>query len=232
MTNDRPTGQRGFTLIEILVAMTLLGVVMVLLFGGLRLGTRVWESGDESVEELARLEVVQGFIRRHLSQAYPLVVSDSRGERRISFVGRSDTLEFTTLMPAHLGAGGLHRLVLSVAADGADGAGKRLVLRRRLFEPGVEVPLGRPGAEDEHESVLLEHISGAAFSYYGATEADEEPAWRDAWEDAPSPPLLVRLGVTFPKGDRRYWPELVVRPRIGSLAATAARAAPRPGTSP
>ena len=229
MTNDRTSGQRGFTLLEILVAMTLLGIVMVLLFGGLRLGTRAWERGDERSEELARLEVVQGFIRRHLSQAYPLVVSDSRGERRISFVGRPDTLEFTTLMPAHLGAGGFHRLVLSVAADGA---GKRLVLRRRLFQPGVEDSPGRPGAEDEHESVLLERISGAAFSYYGATEANEEPEWRDAWEGAQSPPLLVRLDVTFPKGDRRYWPELVVRPRIGSLAATAARAAPRPGTSP
>ncbi len=209
--------------------MTLLGIVMVLLFGGLRLGTRVWESGDESAEELARLEVVQGFIRRHLSQAYPLVVSDSRGERRISFVGRPDTLEFTTLMPAHLGAGGFHSLVLSVVADRA---GKRLVLRRRLFQPGVEDSLGLPGAEDEHESVLLERISGAEFSYYGATEVNQEPEWRNAWEGAQSPPLLVRLGVTFPKGDRRYWPELVVRPRIGSLATPAARAAPQPTTSP
>ncbi len=225
-------GQRGFTLLELLVAMTLLAIVMVLLFGGLRLGTRAWESGEERSEELARLEVVQGFIRRQLSQAYPLVMPVNRAERRISFTGRPDTLEFTTLMPAHLGVGGFHRLVLSVAAVTADGAGKRLVMRRRLFQPGVDDSPGLPDAEDEHESVLLERISGAEFSYYGATEANEEPEWRDAWEGAPSPPLLVRLGVTFPKGDRRYWPELVVRPRIGSLAATAARAAPRPGTSP
>ncbi len=223
MTNDRTSRQRGFTLIEILVAMTLLGIVMVLLFGGLRVGTRVWESGDESAEELARLEIVQGFIRRHLSQAYPLVVSDSRGERRISFEGKPDTLEFTSPMPAHLGVGGFHRLVLSVAGDGAD---KRLVMRRRLFQSGMDDAVEPPDAEDETESVLLERISSAAFSYYGAIDADAEPEWRDTWEEARSPPLLVRLDVTFPEGDRRYWPELVVRPRTRSLAAPTARAAP------
>ena len=222
-------GQRGFTLLELLVAMTLLGLIMVLLFGGLRLGTRAWESGDERSEELARLEVVQGFIRRQLSQAFPLVVSLDRAERRISFAGRPDRLEFTTLMPTHLGVGGFHRLVLSVAADGAE---RRLVMRRRLFQSGMEYAVEQPDAEDDAETVLLDQISGAAFSYYGAMDADEEPEWRDTWEEARSPPLLVRLDVTFAEGDRRYWPELVVRPRTGSLAAPAARAAPRSGTSP
>ena len=229
MKQNHTRGQGGFTLLELLVAMTLLGIIMMLLFGGLRLGTRAWESGDERSEELARLEVVHGFIRRQLSQAFPLVVSLGRAERRISFVGRPDTLEFAALMPAHLGAGGFHRLVFTVVGDGAD---KRLVVRRRPFQSAIEDAVEPPDAEDETESVLLERISSAAFSYYGATDADAEPEWRDRWEEAPSPPLLVRLDVTFPEGDRRYWPELVVRPRTGSLTAPAARAAPQSGTSP
>ena len=36
-------GAAGFTLVELLVAMTLLGFLTVLLFGGLRFGTRAWE---------------------------------------------------------------------------------------------------------------------------------------------------------------------------------------------
>ena len=220
-------GQSGFTLLELLVAITLLGIVMVLLFGGLRFGTRAWERGDERSEELARLEVVHGFVRRHLSEAYPLVVPEGRAERRIDFVGRPDTLALAALMPARLGAGGFHRLVFSVVGDGVR---KRLVVSRHPFRSGMDDSAEPPETGDGTETVLLEGISSAAFSYYGAIGADDEPAWRDAWEDARSPPLLVRLDVTFPEGDRRYWPELVVRPRTGSLAAPAA--ARQPATGP
>ena len=61
--------ERGFTLIEILIAMTLLGLLMAMLSGGLRLGTRAWEASDTRSAELARLEAVQGFIRRSLTGA-------------------------------------------------------------------------------------------------------------------------------------------------------------------
>jgi prepilin-type N-terminal cleavage/methylation domain-containing protein len=43
---DRRATEHGFTLLELLVAITLLGLLMAALFGGLRLGARVWETAD------------------------------------------------------------------------------------------------------------------------------------------------------------------------------------------
>ena len=44
--------QGGFTLLELLIAITLLGLILVLLFGGLRLGMRSWDAGQLNVDTM------------------------------------------------------------------------------------------------------------------------------------------------------------------------------------
>ncbi len=212
--------QRGFTLLEILIAMTLLGLLMAMLFGGLRLGTRAWEASDARSAELARLEAVQGFIRRALTGAYPLLAtSTDDAKRRIAFTGGAQAVAFTALMPAHFGVGGFYTITLTVE-DGVDGA--RLVFRRRLYRSGdEEAPPPPPAAADdeEKEKILLDGFSKAEFSYFGAADKDETPSWRDEWQEQKSLPDLVRLRVTFADNDNRVWPELVIAPRISATTA-------------
>ncbi len=211
--------QRGFTLIEILIAMTLLGLLMVMLFGGLRLGTRAWEASDVRSAELARLEAVHGFIRRALTGAYPLLgPADDDAKRKIAFTGGAEAITFTALMPAHFGVGGFYTITLAVE-DGAED--KRLIFRRQLYRSGDEgaPPPAAAGADEEKEKVLLDGISKAEFAYFGAADKDETPAWRHEWRDQKSLPELVRLHVTFADKDKRAWPDLVVAPRISTATA-------------
>ncbi|MDH3594369.1 MAG: prepilin-type N-terminal cleavage/methylation domain-containing protein, partial [Rhodospirillales bacterium] len=74
MTGTRPGRPRsgGFTLVELLVALTLLGLIFVALFGGLRFGTRTWETGNQRSEAFAEVEVMQSLLRRQLAQAVTL----------------------------------------------------------------------------------------------------------------------------------------------------------------
>ena len=211
--------QRGFTLLEILIAMTLLGLLMAMLFGGLRLGTRAWEASDVRSADLARLEAVHGFIRRALTGAYPLLgTGDDDAKRRIAFTGGAQAVAFTALMPAHFGVGGFYTITLAVE-DGVDD--KRLIFRRQLYRPGADgaPPPPPAGADEEQEKVLLEGISKAEFSYFGIADNDETPAWRDEWRDQESLPDLVRLSVSFADRDKRAWPDLVVAPRISAATA-------------
>ncbi len=210
--------QRGFTLLEILIAMTLLGLLMAMLFGGLRLGTRAWEASDVRSADLARLEAVHGFIRRALAGAYPLLgTGDDDAKRNIAFTGGAEAVAFTALMPAHFGVGGFYTITLAVE-DGADGA--RLIFRRQLYQTGdEETPPPPPAGDEEKEKVLLEGIAKAEFSYFGAADKDETPAWRDEWRDRKTLPDLVRLSVTFADKDKRAWPDLVVAPRISATTA-------------
>ena len=67
--------------------------------------------------------------------------------------------------------------------------------------------------------VLIEGIETAAFRYYGALEEGREPDWHDEWTDPERLPALVALRVSFPEGDRRPWPELVIALRLGADVA-------------
>ncbi len=206
----------GFTLVELLVALTLLGLVSVVLFGGLRFGTRAWEAGTARAERLAEVQAVQGVLRRRIAQA--VRPEDAGAESAFSdspaaFAGEEDGLRFVALVPSRVGVGGFYLFELWVADDG-DGA--RLELAWRLFRPEQPGGLDEPGLGGRR--VLIEGFEEAKFGYYGAERAGAEAEWRERWDGADGLPALIALEVAFPAGDPRSWPDLVVAPRLATTA--------------
>ncbi|MGZ9034625.1 MAG: PulJ/GspJ family protein, partial [Rhodospirillales bacterium] len=59
-----PKTAAGFTLLELLVAMTVLGVLTGLLATGLSFGARIWEREQTQLEQWAELQMVHDVIRR------------------------------------------------------------------------------------------------------------------------------------------------------------------------
>lgn len=210
-------GAPGFTLLELLVAITLLGLLMAALFGGLRLGARVWATGETRLDTAARIQIVQDLVRQRLAQALPLeaVLPEEGDGYQPLFLGQVDSVRFASLLPEHLGADiALMELAL---ADSDDVEGTtNLVLRWRRFEPEagtVQDAEPVPDAAPE-ERVLLEHVEALEIAYFGALNRDELPDWWEAWEGQIELPQLVLLQVRFAEDDPRRWPELVVHPMI------------------
>jgi general secretion pathway protein J len=202
MTLRRAPEAAGFTLVEILVAITLLGLLMAALFGGVQLGVRAWEAGEERLDESSRLVTVQGFLRERLAQAYQL---EELAPRVDAFAGEPDRVSFVTLMPEHLG-GGFQRMTLAVtaAADGADLA--------VTWWP-AELDDAAVGPDDLRSRALLADVAELRLAYFGPVGRNEPPAWHEAWEQ-PVLPQLVRVQLRFPDQDVRSWPDLIVRPMI------------------
>ncbi len=210
----------GFTLLELLVAMTVLGVLTGLLATGLSFGTRVWEREQKQLEQWAELQTVQDVIRRTLGQAWPLTVATASGTPDAGFVGDSTSIGFFGPPPAQSLAGGVYRYGL-LRRPGPEGVS--LVLTWRLHSPdgaqrkgkrGKAAFMRRDDSADDKEVVLADRLVNAAFSYFGTDEEGGRPGWRDRWQNPAKLPLLVRMHVEFPTGDRRSWPDLVVAPVI------------------
>jgi general secretion pathway protein J len=215
MSRPRPSASRrrarGFTLIELLVAITLLGLLATLLFGGLRLGVRAWEMGGKVVDEHARLISVHGFLRQRLSDARPVNarLDDPDQADAIAFHGGSDALEFVTVLPPDLAPGGLYAFAIGTTDTPDDPGRSDLVVRWSLFEPVAEAAGEAP---ESTETLLLESIAGATFSYFGRPRPDADPDWLETWPREDVLPALIRIAVAFADGDRRAWPELIVAP--------------------
>jgi general secretion pathway protein J len=187
--------QTGFTLLELVVAITLMGLVLVLLYGGLRLGLNGWDSGEARAEATNRLRLVEEFLRRQLAQSMTVYQTNDRQERTVVFTGQADRIEFVAPMLVQLGQGGLYRVRIEVG-DG------RLWIRWRPYLPAD------PAAGAERETLLLEGVSGIEWAYFGFERDDDpQPEWRSDWASPARRPLLVRLNLTL-QGEP--WPDLVV----------------------
>ena len=44
--------RRGFTLVEVVIALTIVATLLVVMFAGLRVGMAAWQRGDERAETL------------------------------------------------------------------------------------------------------------------------------------------------------------------------------------
>ena len=206
--------QAGFTLVELLVAMVLLGMISVALFGGIRLGARSWAAGHERLEQINEIEAAQGVLRLLLGQARRVALFDA-GRRRdaVSFTGRPDEVYFAAPLPAHRGLGGAHGFALRVSKRAN---GSHLVLSWRLQRP--ETPPSAAG-DFEDEAVLLDNVRDVSIAYFGAPEDDRAPEWLENWEGVDGVPRLVRLTVEFEPDSGRYWPPLTIAPALAGPAA-------------
>lgn len=178
---------RGFTLLELMVALLLLAVMTPLLLGGLRLGTRTADAVEERTRAAQDLHLAGGFLARQIEQA-----------QAAGFAGGPHALRFVAPLPAHLGAGGMYAFAVGLA-PGAQG--RDLVLSYELYQ---DERWERFGAVTAQRAVLARGLSAASFEYYGA-------GWASHWERSDELPRLVRLRVVPADGAPR---ELLVAPRI------------------
>lgn len=197
-------GSEGFSLLEMLIALTLFGLVTVMLFGGLQLGTRVMESGSKRSEQASRLSVASEFLRGQLAQAQPVERAEGEridGKMPIEFDGVADGVAFVGPTSAYQPIGGLQ--TLNIYTDRQNGKA-RLMADWRPYRTVADAPSDETG----RRSVLFDDVSTVELAYFGAINDKEMPRWRREWHDRTTLPSLVHMRVTFRDG--RAAPDLFV----------------------
>jgi general secretion pathway protein J len=84
---QRCRSSHGFTLIEVMVSMTIMAMILGIAYSGLRLSLNAWERGGKAIVDLDRRVVVERLLRRQLAMAYPMEITGGR-RRETNFVSR------------------------------------------------------------------------------------------------------------------------------------------------
>jgi general secretion pathway protein J len=201
------TKAAGFTLLELLIAITLLGFILTLLFGGMRLGARSWDISERHADQGERLALTQNFLRRQLSEIRPYHWP-KKLSAGLAFVGEPQRVQLVAPLAARSAPGGLYLIEVELVHE--QGLG-RLVMKRAFPLPDS----GDFAALERAEKVVLaEQVQSVSFAYYGAPVGEEAPQWQDRWNSAGSRlPYLIRVRLTLSNG--RAWPDLIVAPQVG-----------------
>lgn len=213
--------RNGFTLIEVLIAMTLLGVMVVLLFSSLRIAAESWNAGEHKIAEVNQKAVVYQFFKRHLSTIRPLPMLETTDEFnpefQQAFQGHLQNLRFVAALPASSARKGLQ--VFNLALDPTNTSTLMVTLTPYRATEADAVPV-KP-------EILLENIADLRLSYFGKTEDIAEPQWWDEWSVVDRLPSLIKVSITLQDGS--YWPDMVFALKI--TRATNAEAVAEGGLS-
>jgi len=163
----RSRAVRGFTLVEVVLALSIAAAVLVIVFGGLRVGLAAWSKGEARAARLDHARGVIVLLERALDGAFPYrFVAPEQREPQVLFDGRPDQVTFATLAPPFPGAVPIAFTAVSLSSEETG-----LTFRQQV--------LPSPLVLDRLAPVLVDRGTAAVrFRYLG-----EEPgAWQEAWD--------------------------------------------------
>ena len=177
---------RGFTLLELVVAIALLAVVSALGYTSLRYLQSSASNAEDHLENLRRLQIAVGVFERDLRNVARRPVSVGLAMRRASVVGTASDLELTRGGVTRVTGSGASGLV-RVGYRFRDGQLNRHVWN--VLDRPTDVTLGR-------SRLLIDGLTSASFRY-----ASENGSWLDEWQVEPAAawPRAVELKLTSPR---------------------------------
>lgn len=197
-------GRSGFTLMELLIALSVLSLLMLLLTGGLRFGSRAWERADHVSNVRQEIDLGRAFLTRHLKAAYPMMGGKVDGISSVRFDGSARNLVFVTTAPRQLKNHSFVEISLSLVPHG--GAVQLRVVGREVGANSMSTAL--------FDETVLSGIKSLSLSYYGASTAGGTEKWSTDWKTKSRPPKLIKVAIKFLNETNYLWDDLIISPKI------------------
>ncbi|MBI1848001.1 MAG: prepilin-type N-terminal cleavage/methylation domain-containing protein [Candidatus Rokubacteria bacterium] len=182
----------GFTLLELVIALAIVGALVAIAFAGLRVGLAAWSQGEDRIDVHQHLRGVATLLARAVGGAYPYRAAPGLApEVVLLFTGTGERLELVTQsepLPAAVPIA--FTAVVLALESGDDGSG--LTVRQRVL----------PNRDPFTDAVVVLRdptIKTLGFSYLGASGG-----WQEAWdgETENALPRAVRITIARTQAGR------------------------------
>jgi len=169
----------GFTLLELILAITILSIVVIILGSGFRLGIKAWEKGESEAAENQRLRTLSGLISQSIKSAYPYKMKIDDKDT-IIFKGEKNSILFvTTLLDSSHGG---FRWVKFSYKDKTLSLNEGILPDKKFMDK----------LEDKGE-VVDSNIGDVRFEYFSQEKAE----WLETWNLGHGIPAAVRVKIGY-----------------------------------
>ena len=178
----------GFTLLELILAITILSMVTLIIGSGFRLGVKAWEKGEAEAQETQRLRMLSGLISQNLKSAYPYK-TEVEGRKVVLFEGDKNSVVFVTAITDS--PRGSLKWVRYSYKDGILTFNEGMLPDKKFFDK-----------VSEDGEVIDADIGEVTFEYFSLAEG----TWKEAWAFGEDLPASVRVRIAY------FQPFLIVIP--------------------
>lgn len=191
----------GFTLIEVVIAISLLSIMMVLLFASMRIGAESWNTSESKLDSVNKKAVVYQFFKQHLSMAKPVFELNDPSQltdisqTKLVFQGSAEAVIFVAGLPMASAHKGLQIFKVGLDPKKSDKLTVWLtpyLLRKR---------------QKTEQADLLEGVESIKFAYFGQSTIDSIAMWSEQWERVDQQPQLIKVSIKLK--DESFWPDMI-----------------------
>jgi len=169
----------GFTLIELIISIAIIGIILLIITGAMQLGFRSVESGERKIEAHERMRSSLAIIDSQIQSEIPLTYDDE-GDRKYYFLGERGFMRFAS----NYSIWGMGRgYVIATYTVERDENGKQVL---NATENTV-------GVDNAQTARLFEAFDMIYFEYFYRDPTREEGEWVEEWTDEFTIPEKVKI---------------------------------------
>ena len=178
MIKRRFKNQKGFTLLELILAMSIVAIVVALGLGGVRLGIAARDAGEQKVDIYQRLRIISDQLKQKLQSTYPVFVSQINGvpgataslssKTILAFEGSTDSIRFVTFstpMSASDPKTLMHEVKFYIGKH-PETSQNGVILMERDISNGDTFSKIEPRSDSIQYFVMAENVAQLKFRYY------------------------------------------------------------------
>ena len=198
--------ERGFTLVELVLALAISGALLVMLLGSLRVGLAAWHQGDERAAAHQHLRSLSELLVGSVAAAFPYHQSGPQGgDATVQFKGEEGRLSFVTFAPPFPLAAPMPFVAVTIGMRGGDNPGLAITERALPnFDPF-----------EEAQPIFVDaSVTAVKFRYLHG-----DGGWEESWDGAGERglPRAVQVTLTSSLGGRaESLPPLTISIPVGT----------------
>ncbi len=177
--------ERGFTLLELVLALSIVAAMLAIVFGGLRVGIRAWQRGEERSESLQHARSLAALLSQSLGGTLAYLGPAAAGvQQEVLFQGEPDKLSFVTVSPPFPLSAPIVFTAVTLSVDEGERPG--FAIREKALPNEDPFEQGTPVLVDPT-------LTAVRFRYL----RDAEGSWEDRWDGAQERSLPRAVEVTL-----------------------------------